>query len=514
MSGNNPKERLVIFDTTLRDGEQSPGASMTAEEKFEVALQLAKLDVDVIEAGFPISSDGDFESVRVIAKGVSGPQICGLCRAREQDIDRCWEAIQDAEAPRIHVFIATSDIHMERKLKMTPEQVMAAAVRCTKHAAQYTQNVEFSAEDAVRTRFDFLCDVVKAVIDAGATTINIPDTVGYALPWQFGPMIAQIIDRVNPPSSVVISVHCHNDLGLAVANSLAAISHGARQVECTVNGLGERAGNAALEEVVMAVRTRHSEFAVEVNIETTELVSSSRLVQDVTGILVQPNKAVVGSNAFAHEAGIHVHGVLADAATYEIMDARSVGLQESAIVLGKHSGLHAFRSKLDDLGLKVDENDIVRAFHRFKSLADKKKVVSDEDIRSIVADETHHAEDYAYQLEYLHVVGGAGIKPTATVQLVREGEVITEAGIGVGSVDAIYKTIAKVVGLQHELIDYSVKSVTGGTDALGEVTVKIGARRKVFTGRAAQLDIVEASARAYVQALNKALYYSEHRGGD
>lgn len=509
------KEKLVIFDTTLRDGEQSPGASMTAEEKYQVALQLAKLNVDVIEAGFPISSVGDFESVRLIAREVKGPTICGLARARLEDVDRAWEAVQDADSPRIHTFIATSDIHMERKLRMTPEEVVEASVRAVAHARQYTDNVEYSPEDAVRTRFEFLVDVVKAVIDAGATTINIPDTVGYALPWQFESMIADLIGRVNPPKGVVFSVHCHNDLGLAVANSLAAVKGGARQVECTINGLGERAGNAALEEVVMALRTRHADFDVATDLDTTQLVPTSRLVQQVTGIRVQPNKAVVGANAFAHEAGIHVHGVLADAATYEIMDAQSVGLAESTIVLGKHSGMHAFRSKVEELGLSVDEADLVRAFHRFKALADQKKHVSDEDIITLVTDETHHdvGRD-AFQLEYLHVVGGAGIRPTATVQLVREGQVLSEARIGVGSVDAIYQTIAAMTNVPHELIDYSVESVTGGTDALGAVTVKIGAHRRVFTGRAANMDILEASARAYIHALNKAIYYMEHRGGE
>jgi 2-isopropylmalate synthase len=514
MSTGTAKQKLVIFDTTLRDGEQSPGASMTAEEKYEVALQLARMNVDVIEAGFPISSEGDFESVRCIARGVKGPRIAGLARARDADIDRCWEAVSPAEKSRIHTFIATSDIHMEHKLKMSPEAVLAAAVSAVQRARGYTEDVEFSAEDAVRTRFEFLRDVVKAVIDAGATTINIPDTVGYALPWQFGPLIARLIESVEPPPEVVISVHCHNDLGLASANSLSAVAHGARQVECTINGLGERAGNASLEEVVMAIRTRHAEFPLRVDIDTAQIIPTSRLVQDVTGIRVQPNKAIVGANAFAHEAGIHVHGVMCDASTYEIMDAKAVGLAESSIVLGKHSGMHAFRSKVDDLGLQVDETELARAFHRFKDLADKKKTVTDDDIRSLVADEAHHTETDTYVLEYLHVVGGAGIRPTATVQLAREGQVLTQAGIGVGSVDAIYRTIAAIIGVPHDLIDYSVKSVTGGTDALGEVTVKIGARRRVFSGRAANEDILEASARAYIQALNKLIYFAEHRAGD
>jgi 2-isopropylmalate synthase len=510
----NAKPNVIVFDTTLRDGEQSPGASMTAEEKYQVAQQLARLNVDVIEAGFPISSQGDFESVRLIAREVRGPQICGLCRALEKDIDRCWEAVSASDRPRIHVFLATSDIHMERKLKMSPEKVLETATGAVRHAAQYTPNVEFSAEDAVRSRFEFLVDVVKSVIDAGATTINIPDTVGYALPWQYGPMLGELIRRVAPPEGVVFSVHCHNDLGLAVANSLAAVSHGVMQVECTVNGIGERAGNAALEEVVMSIRTRHADFPVTTAIETREIIHASRLVQDVTGLHVQANKAIVGANAFAHEAGIHVHGVLADAETYEIMDAKSIGLSESTIVLGKHSGMHAFRAKVEELGFRPDEVDLQGAFHLFKEIADRRKSLSDDELRAIISEESQHVTGDAYQLEYLHVVGGAGIKPSATIVLAREGQVLSQAGIGVGSVDAIYATIAKMVSVEHELIDYSVKSVTGGTDALGEVTVKLGARHKVYTGRSANMDILEASARAYIQALNKLLYYVEHRGGE
>ncbi len=508
------KPNVIVFDTTLRDGEQSPGASMTAEEKYQVALQLARMNVDVIEAGFPISSQGDFESVQLIAREVKGPQVCGLCRALEKDIDRCWEAVAVAEKPRIHTFLATSDIHMERKLKMTPEKVRETAVAAVRHAVQYTPNVEFSAEDAVRSRLDFLAEVIKAVIDAGATTVNIPDTVGYALPWQYGPMIGELIRRVGAPEGVVFSVHCHNDLGLAVANSLAAVAHGARQVECTINGIGERAGNASLEEVVMSIRTRHADFPVATAIETREIIHASRLVQDVTGMHVQANKPVVGANAFAHEAGIHVHGVLADAETYEIMDPQSIGLAESTIVLGKHSGMHAFRAKVEELGFRPDEIDLQGAFHTFKEVADKRKTLSDDELRAILSEESQHVPADAYQLEYLHVVGGAGIRPSATIVLSREGQVLTQAGIGVGSVDAIYATIARMVPVEHQLVDYSVKSVTGGTDALGEVTVKLGARHKVFTGRSANMDILEASARAYVQALNKLLYYVEHRGGE
>lgn len=506
--------RIRIFDTTLRDGEQSPGASMNIEEKLEVARQLARLKVDVIEAGFPISSQGDFEAVRAVAETIKGPAIAGLCRANFADIDRAWEALRAARKPVIHTFIATSDIHLEKKLKKTRQQVLDLAVAAVEHARGLCEEVEFSAEDAARSDFGYLCQVVEAVIDAGATVVNIPDTVGYALPHEFGAMIARLFEHVPNIRKAVISVHCHNDLGLAVANSLAAVQAGAGQVECTVNGIGERAGNAAMEEIVMAINTRRDLLDVKTGINTREIYRASRLVSDVTGLAVQVNKAIVGANAFAHEAGIHQHGVLQERRTYEIMDAEAVGLTESKLVLGKHSGRHAFEDKLKSMGYHLSKAELDKAFERFKELADKKKEVFEEDIEAIVADEVYVAPS-KYLLEYMNVMTSLDGIPTATIRLAAGDTRITDAGIGVGSVDAVYKTIDKMVDAQYRLVDFVVKSVTGGTDALGEVTVKIeGNNGEIYTGRGASLDIVEASAKAYVNAINKLVYYEEMRGGD
>lgn len=504
--------RIRIFDTTLRDGEQSPGASMNIEEKLEVAKQLARLKVDVIEAGFPISSVGDFEAVKAVAENVKGPAIAGLCRASNADIDRAWEALQGAKTPVIHTFIATSDIHLEKKLKKTREQVLEIATAAVKRAKGYTEHVEFSAEDAARADIDYLCRVVEAVIDAGATVVNIPDTVGYAIPHEFGAMIATLFERVSNIDKAIISVHCHNDLGLAVANSIAAVRAGAGQVECTINGIGERAGNAALEEVVMAINTRSDLLNVKTNINTKEIYRASRLVSDVTGLAVQVNKAIVGANAFAHEAGIHQHGVMQDRRTYEIMDAQSVGLSESKLVLGKHSGRHAFEDRLKTLGYHLTKAEFERAFERFKETADKKKEIFDEDLEAIVADEVHTVPS-KYELSYMNVMTSLDGIPTATIRLKTDGGDIVEAGIGVGSVDAVYKTIDKMVDAKYRLVDFLVKSVTGGTDALGEVTVKIEAKNgEVYTGRGASLDIVEASAKAYLNAVNKLVHYEDKRG--
>lgn len=503
--------RITIFDTTLRDGEQSPGASMNIEEKLEVAKQLARLKVDVIEAGFPVSSPGDFEAVKLIAQTVKGPIIAGLCRATNLDIDRAWEALQYAEKPRIHTFIATSDIHLKYKLKKSREEVLDLAVAAVKRAKAYCDDVEFSAEDASRTDIDYLCQVVEAVIEAGATTVNIPDTVGYAIPQEFGEMIKTLVNRVPNVNKAVLSVHCHNDLGLASANSLAAIAAGASQVECTINGIGERAGNAALEEIVMALNTRRDVFGdVYTDVNAKELYRTSRLVSDVTGLGVQANKAIVGSNAFAHEAGIHQHGVLQERSTYEIMDAQSIGLSESKLVLGKHSGRHAFEKRLSELGYELTREEIEKAFARFKEVADKKKEIFDEDLEAIIADEVHMIPE-TYQLQYMTVMTSLEGIPTATVKITTANGELVECGMGVGSVDAVYKTIDKLVDVPHRLIDYIVKSVTGGTDALGEVTVKIGDDRNVYTGRGASLDIVEASAKAYIQAINKLVYYHSKR---
>jgi 2-isopropylmalate synthase len=506
------KRRIIIFDTTLRDGEQSPGASMNIEEKLEVARQLARLKVDVIEAGFPMSSPGDFEAVKRIAQTVKGPIIAGLCRATNQDIDRAWEALQYAEKPRIHTFIATSDIHLKYKLKKSREEVLDLAVAAVKRAKSYCDDVEFSAEDASRTDIDYLCQVVEAVIEAGATTVNIPDTVGYAIPQEFGEIIRTLINRVPNINKAVLSVHCHNDLGLASANSLAAIAAGASQVECTINGIGERAGNAALEEIVMALNTRKDIFGdVYTEVNTKEIYRTSRLVSDVTGLSVQANKAIVGSNAFAHEAGIHQHGVLQERSTYEIMDAQSIGLSESKLVLGKHSGRHAFEKRLRELGYELSREELEKAFARFKEVADKKKEIFDEDLEAIVADEVHMIPE-TYQLKYMTVMTSLEGIPTATVKIQSPKGEIVDCGMGVGSVDAVYKTIDKLVDVPYRLIDYTVKSVTGGTDALGEVTVKIGDdRNNVYTGRGASLDIVEASAKAYIQAINKLVYYHSKR---
>ncbi len=507
--------KIRIFDTTLRDGEQSPGASMNIEEKLEVAKQLARLKVDCIEAGFPISSPGDFEAVKAVAENVKGPAIAGLCRATKGDIDRAWEALQHAKKPVIHTFIATSDIHLEKKLKKSREEVLEAAVAAIKYAKNYTDEVEFSAEDAARSDFDYLCQVVEAVIGAGATVVNIPDTVGYAVPHEFGDLIARLIKKVPNSKDAIISVHCHNDLGLATANSLAAVAAGAGQVECTINGIGERAGNAALEEVVMTINTRADLLNVKTGINTKEIHRASRLVSDVTGLSVQVNKAIVGANAFAHEAGIHQHGVLAERRTYEIMDAESVGLTESKLVLGKHSGRHAFEQELKKLGYTLNKAELDKAFERFKELADKKKEIFDEDLEAIIADEVYTIPA-KYELEYMNVTSGLEGIPTATIRLKTDDDKeIVEAGIGVGSVDSVYKTIDKMVEDNYQLIDYIVKSVTGGTDALADVTVKLESETgDIYTGRGASLDIVEASAKAYLNAINKLVYYQAKRGPD
>ena len=494
---------VTFFDTTLRDGEQSPGASMNIDEKLEVARQLARLGVDVIEAGFPASSERDFDAVKNIAREISGPIIAGLCRAHEIDIRRCAEAIAPAKRQRIHTFIATSDIHLQYKLRKTREEVLDMAISAVTLAKSLCDDVEFSAEDATRSDIDFLCQIIEAVITAGATTVNIPDTVGYITPEEFAALIDTIKSRVPNIDQAVISVHCHNDLGLAVANSLAAVRSGARQVECTINGLGERAGNAALEELVMAMRTRQDRYRTEYNIKTKELMRTSRLVSDITGIPVQPNKAIVGANAFAHEAGIHQHGMLANRLTYEIMTPEDVGVNESKLVLGIHSGKHAILRKLLDMGYELDDEQLEKVAQRVKLVAEKKKEVTERDLESIVNDETSQVTETIH-LDYLLVVAGSGMIPTSTIRLLREGKEITRAGIGVGSVDSIFRTISEMVNTPHSMVDYLVHSVTGGTDALGEVTVRLrNDQGAIFTGRGSSTDILEASARAYVQALNR-----------
>src|SRR5512145_562639 len=499
-------DRVIIFDTTLRDGEQAPGFSMNTMEKLEMARQLARLNVDVIEAGFPISSDEDFEATREVARQVGtldqAPSICGLSRVGLADIDRCWEAVRYAKKPRIHTFVATSDIHLKYKLRKSRAEVMKAAVEAVRHARGYCEDVEFSPEDASRSDFDYMCDVLSSVIDAGARTINIPDTVGYAIPREWGERIARIRERVQGVDQVVLSVHCHNDLGQAVANSLTAIMQGARQVECTVNGIGERAGNASLEEIVMALRTRKDFFGVDTRVRTEEIFKASRLLSHITGIHVQPNKAVVGENAFAHEAGIHQDGVLKEKLTYEIMRPEDIGRPSNKLVLGKHSGRHALAARLKELGFDLAGSELDRAFRAFKDLADRKKEVYDEDLMAIATDEATKIPEL-YELDYLHVISGTGVIPSATVRLRKEGQLFQDSGVGDGPVDAVLAAIDAITGLKGRLQDYALRAATGGKDAIGEVAVKVDFDGTVVSGRGASTDVIEASARAYLSALNR-----------
>jgi len=497
-------DQLIIFDTTLRDGEQSPGASMTREEKVRIARQLERMRVDIIEAGFPAASNGDFEAVQAVAEVIRESTVCGLARAVERDIDRAAEAIQPAPRQRIHTFIATSPIHMQNKLRMTPEQVLERAVWAVKRARQYTDDVEFSPEDAGRSEIDFLCRVLEAVIAAGARTVNIPDTVGYNLPQQFGGLIKTLRERIPNADKAVFSVHCHNDLGLAVANSLAAVVHGARQVECTINGLGERAGNAALEEIVMAVRTRRDLFSCDTNIDTTQIVPASRLVAGITGFPVQPNKAIVGANAFAHESGIHQDGVIKMRETYEIMRAEDVGWTANRMVLGKHSGRSAFKQRLKELGIEFKtEQELNSAFERFKDLADKKHEIFDEDLQALVTVENLEAENEHYRLVSLRVCSQTGETPHAEVTLAVNGGEHARSADGSGPVDAAFRAIDGIIGSGSNLLLYSVNNITSGTDAQGEVTVRLERGGRIVNGQGADTDIVIASAKAYLNALNK-----------
>ena len=505
-------EKIIIFDTTLRDGEQSPGASLNTEQKLEIAKQLSILGVDVIEAGFPAASDGDFEAVSLIAKKIpaehsssgGGPIICGLARALKKDIDICFDAIKHAKKNRIHTFLAVSPIHMKYKLKMSQDEVFQRAIESVKYARSKTSDVEFSPEDAARSEFDFLCRVVEAVIDAGATTVNIPDTVGYSIPSEFGEIIAKLFSRVPNIHKAVISVHCHNDLGLATANSLSAVTNGARQVECTINGLGERAGNASLEEIVMSLYTRKKFFNLETGIKTTEISKTSKLVSSLTGMMIQSNKAIVGGNAFAHEAGIHQHGVLEKAITYEIMTPRSIGLKSSLIVLGKHSGRHAFEKKVEELGFNLTANDIEKAFSSFKSLADKKKNIYDEDIETIIRSGIVK-EIEVYKLVNIFISSGSSIKPIAKIKLEKEKKIFSAEASGDGPVDSAYKAIEKIVEQKFKLKDYSLKSISIGKDAVGEAIVKIEHKGRVFTGHGTSTDVLEASVMAYLSAINRIL---------
>jgi 2-isopropylmalate synthase len=495
-------DHVRIFDTTLRDGEQSPGISLDVTEKLEIADQLARLGVDIIEAGFPIASDGDFEAVEAIAKNVRGPVIAGLSRTAFKDVDRAWEAVRHAEKPRIHVFIATSKIHMEKKLRMTPDQVKAEAAAAVARARGYVEDVEFSPEDGYRSDPDFMCEVCQIAVDNGATTINIPDTVGFAVPEDFGKLIRYVIDNVQ--GEFVVSTHCHNDLGLAVANSLAGVAQGARQVECAINGLGERAGNAALEEIVMAIRTRRDNFgAVDVNVNTEELARTSRMVSRLTGYHVQYNKAVVGRNAFAHEAGIHQHGVLADRETYEIMDASQVGQEAAQIVLGKHSGRHAFADTLEKMGIHVQGDALNGAFVRFKELADKKVEITEADLEAIVAEELGSGAVHRFTMHELEVSGGTTAQPSARVVLGNGDGKVEATGTGDGMIDAAIAAISAATEVRGTVGNFQVSSVTGGSDALGAVAITVEAEGRKVTGRGVATDVVEASARAYLNAVNK-----------
>ncbi len=496
-------DKIIIFDTTLRDGEQSPGASLNQREKLEVADALTRLGVDIIEAGFPISSKGDFEAVKAIAKSVKGPVICALARAIKKDIDAAYESVKFSKRQRIHVFLATSKIHMKYKLKKAEDEILRLAIESVKYAKKYCSDIEFSPEDASRTERQFLFKVVEAVIDAGAATVNIPDTVGYTEPTEYGGLIQAIKENVPNVDRAIISVHCHNDLGLAVANSLEAIKNGARQVECTINGIGERAGNASLEEIVMAVKTRKDIFgALDTGIVTNQIYKVSRLVSKLTGFVVAPNKAIVGGNAFRHESGIHQDGVLKERSTYEIIKPQDVGFYGVGLVLGKHSGRHAFKERLETLGFHLTSQQLNKAFGRFKQLADKKKDIFDDDLMAIVEDEIRTVKPL-WQLDSFVVNSGTQITPTATVKLKKKGKILTASSAGDGPVDACFKAIDKLTNIKVRLRDYRLEAVTSGKDALGEVSLKLDVKGKTASGRGSSTDIIESSVRAYLNAINK-----------
>ena len=498
---------ITIFDTTLRDGEQSPGCSMNLPEKLEVARALQVLGVDVIEAGFPIASPGDFEAVRAVSEEITNCTVCGLARSMDKDILRAADALKAAKRSRIHVFCATSEIHRTHKLKRAKEEIVAMSVESVKLAKSFTDDVEFSPEDASRTEWDFLVEVVAAVIDAGATTVNIPDTVGYAMPAQYGDLIRHLVAEVSNIDRAVISVHCHNDLGMAVANSLAAVRAGAGQVECTVNGIGERAGNAALEEIVMAIQTRADFLNVTTGINTRRIYPTSRLVSSVTGLTVQRNKAIVGENAFAHEAGIHQHGMLSNRETYEIMSPEDIGVPASRLVLGKHSGRHAFKQRVETLGYGLSDEQINKVFEKFIALADKKKEVFDEDIEALIDEQIERVAE-VWKLDGVQTTAGSRAIPTATVTLTKEEESVTDAATGDGPVDAVYEAIQRITGIPLRLRDYALRAITSGKDAQGEVTIEVEFDKRRFRARGVSTDIVEASALAYLAATNRAATFS------
>jgi len=498
-------DKVIIFDTTLRDGEQAAGGTLNIQEKIEIARQLERLGVDVIEAGFPVSSPSDFEAVRLIAKEIRIPIICALARAHPNDIDKAWESIKEAEHPRIHVFLSASDIHLLHQLKKTREQILQMSRDMVARAKKYTDDIEFSPMDASRAEPEYIYHVLEAVINAGATTVNIPDTVGYAIPGEFGNLIEGIFKNVPNIDKAVVSVHCHNDLGLAVANSLESVKRGARQVECTINGIGERAGNTSLEEIVMAIETRKDFFNLTTSIDTKQIYKTSRLVSEVTGFVVQPNKAIVGANAFRHASGIHQDGLIKMLKTYEIMDPRSIGIPASSLVLGKLSGRHAFRERLAELGYSLNEESFERAFASFQEVADKKKEITDKDIESLIAEEQRTVSE-VYHLDRLQVSCGDRGIPTAAVRLIGpEGQVLADAALGTGPIDAVYKAINKIVGVPNDLTEFSVNSVTEGIDAIGEVLIRIESEGITYTGRGADTDVIVASAKAYMNALNRLL---------
>jgi 2-isopropylmalate synthase len=504
------EERISVFDTTLRDGEQSPGCSLNLEEKVRMARQLELLRVDVIEAGFPVASVGDYEAVHQIARTIEHCTVAALCRTVKRDIDRAWEAIQYAKKPRIHTFIATSDIHLAHKLKKTRQQALDDAVGAVQYAKSLCNEVEFSCEDASRSDIDYLCEIVGAAIAAGATIINLPDTVGYAIPEEYGAMFRTVRERTPGAQDVVFSSHCHNDFGLAVANSLAAVRNGARQIECTINGIGERAGNAALEEIVMAIRTRKETLGVDTNVNTEEIYKSSKLLTTLTGMMVQRNKAIVGANAFAHEAGIHQDGMLKSPITYEIMTPQSVGIKHSTLVLGKHSGRHALKQRYVELGYNLSDQEVEQAYQTFCTIADQKKDIFDEDLVAIIEDRESFADDF-YHLENLQVFSGTNLRPTATVELRLRDERFVDSATGDGPVDAAYKAIERITGETGKLMEYSIKSVTFGHDAIGEVFVRVDFDGVMFNGRAVSTDVITGSAKAYLEALNRAMIAKKRR---
>jgi 2-isopropylmalate synthase len=494
--------KIIVFDTTLRDGEQVPGAKLNKRQKIEIAAQLAKLGVDVIEAGFPCSSPDDLQAIKAVSEQVRGPVIAGLARAVQQDIDIAWEAVQNAERPRIHVFLGSSDIHLQKKLRQDRDAALQRAVDAVRYAKKYCEDVEYSTEDASRTEFEYLCRVIDAVITNGATVVNVPDTVGYATPEEFGDLILRLRESVPALDKVILSVHCHNDLGLAVANSLAAIKNGAQQVECTINGVGERAGNASLEEIVMAIKTRQAVYQAHTDIQTSEIYRTSRMVSRLMNIPVQPNKAIVGANAFAHSSGIHQDGILKDRTTYEIMKPEDVGIKEHAIVLTARSGRAALRHRLADLGYELDPEQFERVYQRFINVADRKKEISSRDLSTIVEIELTRVPE-TFSFHYLQIMSGNTMTPLASVCLIREGDKITDAATGNGPVDAVFNCIERIIGQQGILRDYDLKAVTMGKDALGEAMVRVEIEGVVYSGIGTSPDVIEASGRAYLNAFNR-----------